>query len=946
MKTMKITRRILALILSFVLFFSVSIISSAEEIENTKEQSIFHIEDYISYQKYLEQYSDKTDASATVVIDCNTQLAGLEQTSVDNVSGAYLPQDEIVEYKFFVEQSGFYNLELLYYAVDAADTSLKLDLKIDNENPFDATANLTLFRKWGFEKEVSRDAQGNDIRQDSVESLQWIRTILENTSGVGGEVLKFYLTSGEHTIQLEMLQNPMILSEICFVAPQQAKSYDEVFAQWKENGYKEAQKSLEPIQAEQAISRSEKSIAMINDRSSAATTPYHAYQVRYNCIGGGTWKTAGEFIEWEIKVPESGLYTLGARFLQNEKNDDVSTRTLTIDGQLPFEEAANITFPYSSSWQTALFNDGNTPYQFYLEEGIHTIRMTAALGDAAEIINEATVILDKLNEIYINIVMVTGTEPDTNRDYGIAKLLPDVLEEMKNVQKELKNLEKEQNKIVGDDKGNPTFRRLYEQLELMLEKPEKIPKRLGNFQSNVTALGTWINDSRSQPLMLDYIQLLTPKADVPKAEKGFWDSLVHHVVQFFGSFITDYSAVGSTEQQSDRRITIWIGTGRDQADIIRKMINSQFTPEYGIEVELQLVNAGALLPATLAGIGPDVCLSITETEPVNYALRDAVVDLSKLEGSKEVLSRFHEASLTAFELDGGVYALPETMEYPMLFYRKDILAELDINEEDLKTWDTLLQNVLPELTLSYFDFGLTTDMKSYASLLYQQGGEFYNSDKTASMLNQPEAYEAFRTMTRLYTDYKIPKTFDFVNRFRSGQMPLAITSYTAYNQLSVFAPEIEGKWGMTTLPGVIDKEGNINNTATTTVSGAIIMKDSENIDDAWTFLKWWTQGDVQSEYANELETILGTAARYPIANLEAMETIQWNYDIKKALKEQQENLEGVPQIAGSYYTNRYFDFAFRDVVENAKNDRESLLEASENITNEIIDKRHEIYGEE
>lgn len=198
----------------------------------------------------------------------------------------------------------------------------------------------------------------------------------------------------------------------------------------------------------------------------------------------------------------------------------------------------------------------------------------------------------------------------------------------------------------------------------------------------------------------------------------------------------------------------------------------------------------------------------------------------------------------------------------------------------------------------------------------------------------------------MYTDYQIPLSFDFMNRFRSGQMPLAVTDYTAYNQLSVFAPEIEGLWGMTTLPGVMQEDGTTNNTAVCTTTGAVLLKNSENVDAAWTFLKWWTQGDVQSEYASELETVMGTAARYATANLEAMENVQWDYDIKKALKEQQENLLGMEQIAGSYYTSRNFDFAFRAVVNNGANDREELLDANETINEEITEKRLEFYGEE
>lgn len=945
MKNKRMMKRFAAVLLATVLTIpTIANVEAADRDENG--ESLFYMENSDSYEDYLQQCPDGKDATASSRILCSEQENGAEKRQIEETACDYLPQDAVAEYTFSIEETAFYNMELLYYSVDDADTSIKLNIKIDGQNWFENMTNVTLSRVWGFSEEISLDTQGNDIRPDSVEKPQWIRYRLEDTTGAGGTGLKFYLSQGTHTIQMEVLQNPIAISEITFVPPKAVESYDEVMKRWEQAGCQDASESLELIQAEQTQKRSDKSIAMLNDRSSSATTPYHAYKVRYNSIGGSTWKTVGEWIEWDVNVTESGLYTFAARFLQNEKTDDISTRVLTIDGELPFAEAANITFEYASGWQTCLFGDGEQVYKFYLEEGQHTIRLTAALGESAEVIGGANSVLDRLNDIYIDIVMVTGTDPDTNRDYGIANLLPDVLEEMTEVSKELKSLEQQLNEIVGNDKGNATFRRLYEQLDLMVKNPEKVPKRLKNFRTNITALGTWINDSRSQPLMLDYLQLLTPEAEVPKAGNGLFSQIKHYVVQFIGSFIVDYAAVGNSDSTSEEKLTIWIGTGRDQADIIRKMLNGQFTPETGIEVELQLVNAGALLPATLAGNGPDVCLSVAETEPVNYALRDAVVDLSQLEGAEEVFSRFHEAALTPFELDGGVYALPETMEYPVLFYRKDILSELNIQEEDLQTWDTLLQNVLPELMLSYFDFGFSTDMKNYATLLYQYGGTFYNETQTAPLLDSSEAYSAFRTMTRLYTDYKIPKTYDFVNRFRSGQMPLAVASYTAYNQLSVFAPEIEGKWGMTTLPGVVDENGEIRNTAAVNVSGAIIMKDTDNLDAAWTFMKWWTQADVQSQYASELETILGTAARYPVANLEAAGSIQWSYDIKKALNAQQEDLGGVPQIAGSYYTNRYFDFAFRDVVENAENDRESLLDANENITNEIADKRKEIYEEE
>lgn len=934
-----------AMLLSLSLLSSAILPAAAAGAEKAGESDgLFNIEHYASYREYLAQYPDAGYASSAVKIDCSAQAEDAQKLTLENVACVRLLQEQAVEYTFSVEERGFYNIEMLYYPMEGDGTAVKLDLRLDGQNPFEGTAALTLPRKWKFSDEVRKDTQDNEIRRDSVEVTGWMRTRLENASLATGEALLFYLEPGEHTVRVGATRNAVALGEIAFVQPQQTPAYAEALAGWEKAGYTDAGESLELIQAEQATGRSEQSIAMQNDRSSASTTPYHSYKIRYNCLGGSSWKTSGEWAEWEINVPKSGLYTIAARFLQSEKSDGVSTRILTIDGELPFEEAACIAFPYGSSWQTTLLGGGTEAFKFYLAEGTHTLRMTVGLGKQAAVIDGAAEVLEKLNNIYVNIVMVTGTSPDMNRDYSIARLLPEVLADMETVSAELKQLEQQKDTVTGESKGEPAFERLYLQLDRMVNDPESVPRRLSNFRSNITSLGTWINDNRAQPLTLDYLQLLAPSAALPRAEKGFFASLKHHFLQFIGSFKMNYMEVGSIETDTDRKVTVWISSGRDQADIIRKMINSQFTPQSGIEVDLQLVSAGALLPATLAGIGPDVSLGVTEAEPVNYALRNAAADLSQLDGAQEVFSRFHEASLTAFTLDNGVYALPETMDHPMLFYRKDVLAELGIDPEDLKTWDTLLQKVLPELMLSYFDFGLTTDMKSYASLLYQYGGEFYNEEKTASALDSTEAYQAFETMTQLYTDYKIPKTFDFVNRFRSGQMPLAVTSYTAYNQLSVFAPEIEGKWGMTVLPGVVDSEGNIHNTAATTVTGSVIMKNSDNIDDAWTFLKWWSQGSVQSEYARELETALGTAARLSTANLEAMETLQWSSDIKAALREQRKSLKGVEQIAGSYYTSRYYDFAFRDVVENGGNTRESLLDSCEDITGEIVEKRREFYG--
>ena len=201
------------------------------------------------------------------------------------------------------------------------------------------------------------------------------------------------------------------------------------------------------------------------------------------------------------------------------------------------------------------------------------------------------------------------------------------------------------------------------------------------------------------------------------------------------------------------------------------------------------------MPAIFAGTGPDVILNLTEATPVNYALRGVLADLNEFEDIDEVLAQYEPCSYTAFQSDGGLYALPTTLDYPVMFYRKDILEEMNISLEECQAWDTMLQVVLPKLQMKNLKFGLTPSLVSYLTFYYQGDNELYTEDSLNILLDSKEGINAFKEYTSIYTDYKQSLTFSFVNLFRSGEMPIAVMPYSQYYQLSVFAPEIEGKWG-------------------------------------------------------------------------------------------------------------------------------------------------------
>ena len=195
-------------------------------------------------------------------------------------------------------------------------------------------------------------------------------------------------------------------------------------------------------------------------------------------------------------------------------------------------------------------------------------------------------------------------------------------------------------------------------------------------------------------------------------------------------------------------------------------------------------------------------------------------------------------------------------------------------------------------------------------------------------------------MIEMYTKYKLPTEADFYNRFRLGTSPLGISSYVLYNTLSQAAPEIDGRWGISLVPGIKDeKTGKINRAVSGGGTGCSVLSVSKNKEAAWVFLKWWTEANTQLEYNNNVEAIIGSTARVPLATKEAFQKLSWNPSDLPVLCEQFEKVQEINEVPGSYYVSRAVDQAFWNVVTNGKNVKDVLIEwnavANDEITRKI-----------
>ncbi len=731
---------------------------------------------------------------------------------------------------------------------------------------------------------------------------------------------------------------------------------------WDNAGIKNTSGQLIRIEAENASLTSSQMLYPRQDQSSPAVYPSSPMTLLNNTIGDNSWRNAGQWIQWDFDVPESGYYNISLHAKQSYLRGINVSRKITIDGLVPFEEMSDYEFKYNSRWRNIVLSDkeGN-PFYFYLEKGSHTIRMEVVLGEFSDIVSEVQETVTKLNNIYRKVIRITGVAPDKYRDYQIEATLPGLEAELIDVRDQLAGAITRLREVAGKNSDKETvLRTMRDQLTQLIKDQEDFIKVITSYRINVRACGNWITQVIQQPLALDRINIYSPDVEVEYENNSFWAKLGYELKRMFYSFIIDYNMIGNIADEDSENVTLtlWIGTGRDQANVIKSLIDDTFTSNTDINVNVQLVDMSTLLRATLAGEGPDVAIQVGPTQvasaqvaanmissandtPVNYGIRNAVLDLTKFKDYPEVAARFSESALVPFTHKGAVYALPDTQTFLMMFYRMDILKEIGLSIP--RTWDEV-KVAMTVLSRNQMDFGMTPGEQIFAMLLYQMGGTYYNGDGTRSALDSDIAVNAFKQYCEFYTDYKIDKETSVEERFRTGECPLIIADYTFYNNLQVSAPDIQGLWDFTVVPGILQEDGTINHTTGSIGLANLIMADTEYPDESWEFLKWWTSADTQTMYGREMESLMGSSARVATANLEALENLAWPVDDYEELMKQFSQVKGIPQVPGGYYSWRNVNNAFYTVTTetDTATPREELMDKVIYINAEIEHKLHEL----
>lgn len=187
-------------------------------------------------------------------------------------------------------------------------------------------------------------------------------------------------------------------------------------------------------------------------------------------------------------------------------------------------------------------------------------------------------------------------------------------------------------------------------LKSMYDNPYTSQAYKSDYYTNYSSLSSWLYEMKSMPLNIDEILLTAPDYDIKNEKIGFFKAVGFSFMRFIYSFLLDYEDISPSGDS--KTIKVWANIGRDQAQIIQTLIRDRFTPESGIKVNFQAVNA-TVVKGVISGNPPDIELRMARTEPVNLAMRGVLYDISKFDDFDKVVKRFQPTATLPYEYEAA-----------------------------------------------------------------------------------------------------------------------------------------------------------------------------------------------------------------------------------------------------------------------------------------------------
>lgn len=909
------------------------------------------------------QQSEYTEnPSRGEVIEIRADTFGLPLAE-DEIAGWYekpsvfLQQNDRVQFNVLIEKEGLYTFALDMAAPEAFINAPEGQLLVDGALPSNDTQRIVFPIYYQNVRESTPgkfplDRYGNEalVRQERL--IRWTKWPVRDANFSEEYPLQFQFTEGEHTFAFTLTEETMRLGSIYIEAFSPYPAYYEYL---QTNPAPDSSGVLIEIEAEHPSYKNDTAIQPSHSRS-LEVAPYDTYRRLLNTLGGESWSRSGSTVYYEFDVPADGMYAMTLRAIQDTKNNFTVFRRITIDDEVLFEPLNEVPFDYSTRWANIpLGGDtpGDTPYKIYLEKGVNVLGIEATNSPYGEAIEKIQKVLIDINTLSLEIKKLTGNQVDPFKEWEITEYIPDLEAQLIAIADDLQ-ADLDVLTAINPNQGSPeilTYQMAIDNLLFLAEDPDKIPVRLNRFSegtgSTAQLLGSILPALQGQPLALDKIYIHSPDTLPPEVEVSFFTSMMESLKRFFHTFRPDpYQSIGAEEGE----IEVWVNRPRQYVDLMQLITDQSFTPETGIEVKFSIMpDESKLVLANAAGIQPDVAFGVSTDKPYELAIRNALKDLRSFDDFDSFIRIYSPGALLSYIINDSVYAIPETQDFWVTFYRKDIMDSLGIPIP--QTWDEVIE-ILPELQRYGMNFNTPLSngggYKNYiftAPYIFNEGAQLYRADGFSTGLGSEESITAIKFMAESFTIYGMPlTTSSFYDSFRYGSLPIGVSNFVdAYLKLMTAAPEINGLWNIDLYPATVLEDGTQLRYATGSAQAGIMFANTDQPEEAWTFMKWWMSTETQVEFQQQLILNYGLAYLWNSANLEAFAFSPIPEAHKAVILEQWEWLQEPVKLPGSYMQERELSNVWNKIVFDGTNPRVAM-DSSILIINREIARKMEEFG--
>ncbi len=885
---------------------------------------------YCDYLEYAQEKNGTGDYTAN---------AG-ETTSID--------YKESLTYTVMAETDGWYYLSLEYKPMGSTLSDFAVDVKVNGEQAYYEMKTIALPLYWQDETKVfPMDGYGDESAPKQLRIDEWTKVYLYNNTYSSDTPLLFPLKKGENQITVTNISSDGLgLGALTISAPDlNVPTYEEYLAQCG---------SVEPAEATYEINaikytKKNSTQAILEYENNPALTPH---ETKYKVLNTLNWTEAGTEIEYELDVEKDGWYQLAFHY-KNEKKEFDAFETIKIDGVVPFEECISYVFaPTGTTWTNEVLSaEDGTPYYFYLTAGTHTISMKAESEPVIQGWRYARLLSEHVSQFALEITKVTGAEIDKSRTWRMTKYIPEIPDYLKAYEILIQDIrhDLQQYSTAGVNGALLSdFDKAMQFIEQMAEYPDEIALYTnvltGRDNSVLVSLSNFTSEICKQDFTLDMIYV-TGTGEIPGATAGVFTMVGNWFKTLANSFTTNKYSI---ETEDEDVLTIWVNRAVTHVDLLQKLADTEFTPKTGIRVKVSIMpDANKLTLSAAADQTPDIALGLTSYMPFDLACRGALYDLTQFEDFWQVAKRFVPGAFVPYVYNEGVYAIPETLDFHALVYRKDVFETLGLKVPD--TWDDVI-GILPELQRYgmnfYHNISAGVGYKWFyqtTPLIFQNGGRLYTEDGLKTAINEPNSVKGLQALGNLFIAYSLDTQVNsFFNSFRYSSLPVGIIDSNEYILLKNGAPELDGQWALAAYPGTVQEDGSVCRYYVANGTGGIIFKDTDQAEEAWEFLKWWTAHDTQVNYTYTLRSTYGKQFFWMPSNLDALSDAPIDQADKDIILEQVQWLRDVTRTPGQYLVERSISDIWNTMVLDGTSAQVAVDEKTIDINREIKKKMTEL----